>query len=359
MNKHFTNRQICLMVYCIIVEYGVINFPKNAVEAANTGAWVSILAATILFALIAYAIAKLQYSYENKTIYDYSSELIGSVLAKIFAALLAIHYTLLLSFISRMYCETINIIILYKTPVKYILFLLFIVIFWLLTKGITTITRMCEIYAMISIVCFLALNIILFSQGNFVNIRPLFEPSHIPLYLKGIPKMVFPLLGCEIIYFFPLDKTKNRNLPKHSSLTILGIGLLYIFIIESSLSIVGVDLIVHQKSTVFSIIRGIGPEPLEFLKRLDGIYITVWSLTIICSCALWSYFSTFLLTKLFPKVSYNKLGFIILVIAYLLGTFPKSTKIVQEILKVSSYTGIFITFIVPILLLTTKKIRKM
>lgn len=359
MNKHFTNRQICLMVYCIIVEYGVINFPKNAVEAANTGAWVSVIIASILFAIMAYVTAKLQYSYEDKTIYEYSSKLIGTFLTKIFTALFIIHYIILFSFISRMYCETINIVILYKTPVKYILLLLFIVISWLLMKGIGTIGRTCEIYATISILCFIILNIVLFSQGEFVNIRPLFEPSHIPLYLKGIPKMAFPLLGGEIIYFLPLNKIKNRNLPKYSFYTILGIGILYIFIIESSLSIVGVDLIVHQKSTVFSIIRGISPEYLEFFKRLDGLYITVWSLTIICACTLWSYFSTFLMTKIFPKTSYKKMGISIMIIAYILAIIPTSTNIVQTILKNEAYVGMFITFVIPIALLLTKKVRKM
>lgn len=359
MNKHFTNKQICLMVYCIIVEYGVINFPKTAVEAANTGAWVSISIATLLFALISYTISKLQYSYEDKTIYDYSSELIGTVLTKIFAILFVIHYIILFSFISRMYCETINIVILYKTPVKYILLLLFVIISWILMKGIDTIVRVCEIYAMISIICFIALNIVLFSQGELVNIRPLFEPAHIPLYLKGVSKMIFPLLGCEIIYFLPLSKSKNKNLAKYSVLTMLGIGLLYIFIIESSLSIVGVDLIVHQKSTVFSIIRGIDPEYLEFFKRLDGIYITVWSLTIICSCALWSYFSTFLLTKVFPKASYKKLGITIMVVGYIISIFPTSTNIVQKILQNEAFVGIFVTFLIPLALLATKKIKKM
>lgn len=359
MNNHFTNRQICLMLYCIIIEYGVINFPKTAVEVANTGAWISILISTLFFALITYVITKLQYSYENKTLYSYSSELIGPILTKIIASLFIIHYIILLSFISRMYCETINIIILNKTPIKYILLLLFIVILWLLMNGINSIARICEIYALISIVSFIALSIILFSKGEFVNIRPLFEPTHIPLYLNGVPKALSHLLGGELIFFFPLSKSKNKNLTKYSVYTTLVIGLIYILIVESSLSIVGVDLIVHQKSTVFSIIRGITPEYLEFLNRLDGIYIIVWSSTTICACALWSYFSTFLLNKIFPKISYKKLGASIIIVCYILAIIPINTNTVEIILKNESFIGAYITFIVPFILLTTKKLRHM
>jgi len=358
MNNFLTNRQITFIMYCIIVGYGIINLPKNAAAAADTGGWISIVLATIIFLIITYLLTYLQYIYEGKTLYEYSTELVGKFITYIFIIICTVYFFTFFSMLVRLYCETIKATILPKTPVLYLSLLFYIVIFYALTKGINVIARMCEIYGTLSIISFIFINSIIFTQGKTINLRPFFAVSDIMMYLKAIPKMILPLLGMEVLLFLPISKTKNSNIFKYTILTVGFIGLLYIFVVESTTSVVGVDSIVIHKANVFSIIRGVDVPFLEFLRRLDGVYIGVWTMNVICACSLWAYGTTTFLNKLLKKAQHKHLAFAVILLSFVVSQTPKTTEQVEKIIDYTSYFGVLVFFVIPVILLTITKVKK-
>jgi len=358
MNNFLTNRQISFMMYCIIVGYGIINLPKNAAAAADTGGWVSIVLATIIFLFITYLITYLQYIHEGKTLYEYSTELVGKFITYVFIIVCIVYFFLFLSMLVRLYCETIKATILPKTPVLYLSLLFYIVVFYALLKGLNVIARMCEIYGTLSIINFIFINSIIFTQGQTINLRPFFATSDIMMYLKGIPRMILPLLGMEVLFFLPISKTKNNHIFKYTILTVGFIGLLYIFVIESTTSVVGVDSIVIHKATVFSIIRGVDVPYLEFLRRLDGVYIGVWTMNAICASSLWAYGTTTFINKILKKAQYKHLAFIVVLLSFVTSQIPRTTERVESILDYDSYFGVLVFFVIPIILLIITKVKK-
>ena len=128
MNKFVTNRQIALMMYCVIVGYGVIELPKSVAESAGTGGWFSLLIAGIIFILITYIITFLQYVYEGKTLYEYSELLVGKFITYVFLIIYILYFFIAFTMIIRVYAETIKLIILNKTPVIFICMLTYIVV---------------------------------------------------------------------------------------------------------------------------------------------------------------------------------------------------------------------------------------
>lgn len=358
MNNFLTNRQISFIMYCIIVGYGIINLPKNAAKAADTGGWVSIVIATIIFLFITYLITYLQYIHEGKTLYEYSNELVGKFVTLIFIFICIAYSFIFLSMLIRLYCETIKITILPKTPIIYLSFLFYLVIFYALTKGLNVIARMCEIYGALSIINFIFINSILFTQGKIINIRPFFTPSDILLYLKGIPQMILPLLGMEVLFFLPINKAKNKNIFKYTVLTVAFIGILYIFVVESTTSVVGVDSIVNHNANVFSIIKGVDVHYLEFLRRLDGVYIGVWTMNAICASSLWAYGTTIFVNKLFKNTQYKHISFIVILLSFIVSQTPKNKELVESIITYDSYFGIMVFFVIPFILFIVMKVKK-
>jgi len=358
MNNFLTNRQISFIMYCIIVGYGIINLPKNAAAAADTGGWVSIVLSTIIFLFITYVITYLQYVHEGKTLYEYSTELVGKFSTFVFIVICIIYFFSFLSMLVRLYCETIKATILPKTPILYLSLLFYIVVLYALIKGINVIARMCEIYGALSIIGFIFINSIIFTQGKTVNLRPFFDTSDIMLYLKAIPKMILPLLGMEILLLLPISKTKNSHIFKYTTLTVSFIGLLYVFVVESTTSVVGIYSIVSHKANVFSIIRGVDVPYLEFLRRLDGVYIGVWTMNVVCACSLWAYGTTTFINKLFKKGEHKHIAFIVVLLSFVISQIPKTTEQVEKIIDYDSYFGILVFFVIPIILFIITKVKK-
>lgn len=359
MNTKFTNRQLCLILYCVTVGYGVMNLPKTSAEVGGTGGWVSMLIGTLFCSIIIGIVVYLQYSFENQTIYEYSTKLVGKFITKIFAIIWIGYFFIIFTFLPRLFCNAINLTILDKTPVKYLSLLFFIVIAYILLKGISAISRMIEIYATISIVNFILINAILCTQGKLVNIKPTFVPSDWFLYIKGVFKMILPLLGGEALLFIPMNKEKNKHILKYSIFTVFLIGLFYIFIIESTISVVGIDAVVFSKTTLFSTIRGLDIGYLEFFKRLDGYYIIIWTLNIICTCSVWGYGVVTFINKLFKNTKYNYTVIVLVIISYLISQLPKTISQTEAILDISVNWGFIVYLLIPLTLLIVKKVRKL
>lgn len=346
MNNNVTNRQISFILYCIIVGYGIINLPKATAEAGGTGGWVSIIISTLLFIPITYMLTYLQYVYEGKTIYEYSQILVGKFITYVFMFIYIIYFFLYFTFLIRIFCETISLTILSKTPVIYLSILFYIVVGYAMLKGLNAIGRLCEMYGFLSIIFFIFFSYILFTQGKLVNITPIFVPDDIFTYFKGITKMFLPLLGMEILTIIPISKNNNKNIFKYTTLMVAFIGIFYVYIVESVLSVVGVESIIHTKASIFVVTKGVNVFYLEFLRRLDGIYIFVWTLNIVCALSLWGYGATILISKTFKNIRYNFIVIFVIFLSFIVGRIPKTMEQVETFMTNLSYAGIMVFFLI-------------
>lgn len=228
MESTLTNRQISVMLYSVIVGYGVINIPKEVAEVSGTGSWFSLLIGTIIFIVITYIITYLQYVYEGKTICEYSEILVGKYITYLFLIIYFIYFYIFFTMIIRLYSEAINLILLNKTPEKYICILTYIVVGYALSKGINAIARVCEIYIPINILGTILITYLMASQGRLVNIRPLFSVGDIITYFKALKTTMLPFIGMEILLFMPITRKENKNIFRYTMLMVGFIGILFI-----------------------------------------------------------------------------------------------------------------------------------
>jgi spore germination protein len=358
MNKFLTNRQISFMLYCAIVGHSVINLPKTVAESAGTGGWISLLILTILFIGITYIITDLQYIYEDKTLYEYSEQLVGKLITYLFIILFIIYYFITFAMIIRIQAETTRLVILTKTPVVYICILFYIVVFYALTKGINVIARVCEIYGLLNMLGFIFINSLVATKGSLVNIRPLFVMSDLITYLKAAAKLTLPFLGMEIFLFLPINRTNNRNIFKYTGLTVGFIGILYIYIAECSISVVGVETAINLEAASFAVVRGIDIQSLEFLRRLDGIYIIFWTMNVVCASCLWGYGTIVFTGKIIKNVKHSYMVIAIVILSFIISQMPKTKSQVESSLKYSSYLGLVATIVIPVILFIITKVKK-
>ncbi|GAA0717542.1 GerAB/ArcD/ProY family transporter [Clostridium malenominatum] len=357
MNNSLTNKEISFVLYCVIVGYGVINLPKTVAEASGTSGWISMFIMGSVAIIVTYMITYISYVHEDKVFYEFSEILVGKIFTYIFLTIYIIYFFISFTMLTRIYAETINLTILNRTPVWSISLLFFIVIYYALSKGLPTIGRISLLYGFMSLLGFIFLNTILASQGKLVNIRPLFISKSIVSYIKDSFKLVFPFLGMEILFFIPINRKYNKKILKYTICTLFFITLLYFYTVESSISVIGVESIIHYKTPLFSVVKGLDVPYLEFFRRLDGIYIIYWSMNIICSISIWGYVLTLCINKFFKNLQYNTLIKLVVIISFIASQIPKTTKDVEQLLKFSGYLGIVTTLIIPFILLIMTKVK--
>ena len=196
------------------------------------------------------------------------------------------------------------------------------------------------------------------TQGKLINLRPFFVVEDIQKYLKATLGMVFPFLGIEMLAIISFNKNNNKKIFKYTAFMIGFIGIFYIFIFESCISVMGVDAIIYYKDALFATIRRIDIKSLQFLERIDGIAFNLWIMAIFCTVFLEAYASTFLISKVFKNIQFKLLVFIVMVLSFIVSQIPKSFDEVEKILEYISYLGIVTAGVIPTILFLITRVKK-
>ncbi len=359
MNQSLSNKEIAFILFGFIVGYGLMGLPKSTAEKAGSGAWFVLLLSTLLAVIFTYIIVYLGYIHENKTIYEYSEMLVGKFLTSIFITIYIVEFFAFFTMIVRGSCEIIRLTILLKTPLWALCLTFFLVVYFAIVKKLKVIARLCELYGIIISIVYFIILFLVSTQGKLLNIRPLFESENIVTYLKSSLLTILPFMGMEVITIIPLSRKKNgKKVFKYATFMILFIGFLYIIAVESSISVMGVESIVHFKDSLLATVRRVDIRWLQFLRRLDGVLLIVWIMSVYCTVAVVGYGIVFLIMKLFKNANFNVVTFILIVLSFIVSLLPQNFNQLEQILTYTSYMGVLTVVIIPVILLIVTKVKK-
>ncbi|WP_066826848.1 GerAB/ArcD/ProY family transporter [Clostridium tepidiprofundi] len=358
MNESLSNKQIIFIIYGTIVGYGIVGLPRKAVEAAGTSGWICILIAGIISTFVTHMILYLSYVYKDKTLFEYSNILVGKYITYVFVSIYIIYFFIMFTMITRISSEVIRLTILLETPQMVLCIFFYLVAYYAVMKKIRVVGRLNEIYSIITICFIVSIQLTMFSQGKLINLKPYVVTSDVVVYFINSFKMIFSFLGMEILVAIPLTKENDKKIFKYSSFMIIGLTFLYIILTESCIALMGVDDVIHYKDVLFVAIRRVDIQPLQFLRRMDGIFISAWIMVIICSVMLFSYGAILFVDKLFNKIKYNIIVFVVFVLSFVFSQIPKTIAQIEKIIDMLSYLGVVTVLIIPLILFIITKVKR-
>jgi hypothetical protein len=233
-------------------------------------------------------------------------------------------------------------------------------VFWIIAyKGINTIARMFEIFGVVYFVLGLAIISLIIGQGHFHRILPLFNPGEIKKYITSIKYAIFPFLGTEALLFIPFNKRNGKKSIRTAFFAIVVTGVFYILVIYTNIMQLGLNSIVYYKDTVIVVLRDIDVPVLDFLKRLDFIFLTIGFIGIFMSISLLCTVLVEIILKLFKKLKRLSvvitLGILTYIICFSVSKF--STEYIKFIRAVGSIYGLTTSFLIPTILYIIYKIK--
>lgn len=360
MTKNITNRQLFFILLLTITALGIVNIAKTMAEHAGTGYWIPVLTMAIFFAFGAAIIVKLNNMHKDKTLCEYSKKLIGPFFTKVISFFYFIYFTLILVYLILQVSIILQANYLKSTPIWATMLVGIPVYCYVAYKGINTLARMVEIIGILYFVVGLAIIALMFSQGDILRILPLFVPSQIHNYITAIRYTILPFLGIEVLLFIPFSSRNGKKSIYTAFFSVIIIGLFYLVTIMSSIMKVGLNSIVHYKNAVIVTIRDIEVPILDFLKRLDVLYLTLGFLGLFMSVSIVYAIITEILLKLIPRI--NRLIIVLsLAVVLFFACFFVSTisaDYIKFINKIGIILGLVAAILIPILLLIITLKRK-
>ncbi|MCT4596812.1 MAG: spore germination protein [Vallitalea sp.] len=361
MNSSLTGKQISYLLFGITMGYAVLSIPKNVAEKGGTGGWMVVIVGVIITIVLSQMFIYVGTYFTNETMDEYLPKLTGNFISYCIIIIFAIYTFLVGTLIARLTCETIRLTMLIHTPVWALCVLLLFVSFYSMTKSFQSLGRIAEIFGMIIIIFGIMIFTIIFTQGKITNIKPIFAFSEIDFF-GTLSVIGFSLTGLEIFPIIPMHNNK-KEISKNIIIIQLIIGFMYILIIECCISVMGVESIIKYEETLFATMRRIELPQLQFLKRIDGIFLIVWLLalyfTVLYECYITVYFTEKLI-KVNKASDKNKniIILIIFIISIIVCLAPSSLLETKSILNIIGYVGIGINIGLPLILFILTKLKK-
>lgn len=357
MKNNITNRQLTFIIVLGLTSLSVTQIPKIVAGKAGVGGWVSILITALVFAILALLIVKLNRMFPEKMLYEYSRETVGKFIGTLFSVIYVAYFMIVFVLLNTSLTNTLKTDFLIETPLWVTLFASQAVAAYGAYKGIRTIARIFEIYGMLFLLTIFVLHFTMLFQGKWENILPFYIPSETGKVLSAIRYLILPFLGVEVITVIPLGNG-NQKSGRVTFLSVIAVGLMYIFVSETAIMMIGINEIKVYNDADLAAIRLVELPYFEFLRRLDAVYLVFGLMGMHAGLKISYLCITEYLAKLLPKVKRIYLVLVVGVIVFALGLLVlKIAGSTETIKTVITYYGLAVAGLIPFIIFMIAKVK--
>lgn len=349
-NGKINNIQLFSLMITMILGAGFFSLASEMARRVGTDGWILIILSGVFYLLGLLILLKLANMYPGKTIFQYGKEIVHPYIFNVFTLFFLIYYICISAVVARVFGEVIKGFLLENTPIEFTIITMLLTVMYSSRSGIESLGRIAVIIFIIMMLFIVIFSITLFPGGDYTNIFPVFRHS-IRDFIKNIGATFFSFLGYDIVLvaFAYVDDMKEASKSAIKAFIFVIICYLLVFFID--LIQFGVSELKYQVWPSISILREID-FPGVFIQNLDGIFMTIWILTIFGTLSPMLYSGGIAVSSLYNSQESKYHMTLLLPIIYVIALIPKNLIEVYKILGFfTQIVGAISIVLVPIILL--------
>lgn len=356
-NNQFRSLLVCIM-WPTVINYG------SGMVAREVGRdmWISGIISVLTTLVLVYITIRVAGKYPDKTIVEYSQELLWLIPGKIIGILLTLYFFIASVNTISMYIHHLTDFLLPETPFLVVTVLHVFVVSYLLYKGPEAIARMGVIGFTLAIIFYFLVFLASLSEMNINSLLPLFESGFKKVYsashsvdsFTGINQIVIAMI-------FPLILNQKKAFGTAASGILTGGGL-FVFYFIAELMVMGPHVVALMRIASMDFVRSI--QITQYLHRFESFMVALWywsmlvQASILAYCSLKAFIQTVGIKKESTK---SKLVYIYAVLAVSATYYIANDRVNFLNFRKSTwqYFSLPIQYGLPVLLLIAFLIRKM
>jgi spore germination protein (amino acid permease) len=351
LTNSITNRQLFFILLITLTSYSLVVIAHDMALSAGTGAWLVVAITALGFAVAASIMVRLANMFQGKTLFDYAPVLITKPGAYALCLYYIVYLLFILVFLVLELSRLLQLDFFPRSPTWSFPILGLPVFCFVAYKGITNVARLAEIIGIVFFITAILVHTMMTLEGRINRILPLFNGAEMRNYLQGFKSSVFPFLGIEVLLAIPLTQRNGKKAVKSAFLSLLAIGGLYIFVIESSFMKIGINDIINYKDALIVAIRDTSPQVLQIISRLDILYLTIGFGGLFLGISIVLLVIVEYLCRLFKKASRLLVVTAVGVATYILLLVMSGIQSFETFVTESgTYLGLFSSIVAPVTL---------
>jgi spore germination protein len=355
-SRQITVIQAAAILVSTIIGVGVLALPLFAVKAADSAAPLVTLLGMLLAFFGLMLITLLGMRFPDKSVTQYSEEIIGKGLAWIGSILIIAFFAVLTSLTAREFGEVVVTSVLRQTPVEVTVIVMLLLAAISTRNGIITFAYIHTFYFPLLIVPALLIVALSLKNAEVINLLPVLgnQPTGM---VTGTLTIAALFQGSFVLTAVIPAMKKPEKAMKASVWGMLIAGGLYFVIVIAAVSVFGAEEIKQLLWPTLELAKATSL-PANILERLDAAFLAVW-VTAVFTTLFSSYFLTIhSMSKLFRLREHKLFSYFLLPIVFVMAMLPQNIVEMYEIIENVGRIGLYITIIYPGLLLLISILRK-
>lgn len=362
MNKRkiiITNRQCRDIIICNIwptaINYG------SGILARQVGRdmWLSGILSIFVALPFVFIVIYIGLNFPNKTIVEYSKELLGSILGKVLGLALTIYFFISASSSVIMYIHHLSDFLLPQTPFLVMTVMHVLVIFYLVWQGEEVIGRTAIIAFSMAIIFYLIVFMASVSEINIDRITPFFDSGVKPVFNASLKASIFMgLPQMALTMLLPMVQDQKKVFRTATSGLFIG-GFLLVFYFVAELMVMGPRVVSLMRIASMDFVRSI--QITKYLHRFESFMVGLWYWSIMTQagilalCSVKAFMQTTSIKKKSPLIIVV-FSLIMVAVTYYMGHDRVLFLHLREYLW--QYMAFPVQFGVPLILLLALGIKK-
>lgn len=355
-SRQITVIQTAAILISTIIGVGVLPLPLFAVRASDSGApLVTLLGMMIAFVGLV-LIALLGMRFPNKSIIQYSEDILGKWPAWIGSVFIIAFFAVLTSLTAREFGEVVVTSVLKSTPVEVTVIAMLLLAAVSTRNDMTTFAYIHHFYFPAILGPGLLIVALSLKNADIINLQPIWgnDPQGM---LGGVFTIAALFQGSFILTMLIPAMRSPEKAMKASIWGMLIAGGLYVTIVVATVSVFGSEEIEQLLWPTLELAKATSL-PANVLERMDAAFLAVW-VTAVFTTLFSSYFLTIhSMSKLFRVRDHRMFSLFILPIVFIMAMVPLNIIHMYEIIQNVGRIGLFITIAYPAVLFTVALIRK-
>jgi spore germination protein KB len=348
--------QLGIIMYPTVLATAILLVPAITAQTAERDLWLSPIWASVIGFLTVYIVCKLNNYYPDKTIIEYSQDIIGPLLGKAYGVVYLIFLLHINGIVIREYNEFMTGTFLIRTPMTMIAGTMVLVCAFNVRGGIEVMGRTAQIFVPIVILLFAFIVVLLIPELDPTHILPMMEHGITPS-LKGslVPAGWFSeFILISFLLPFLTDRNKGK---KWGWISVLTIMLTMVITNFASFSLFGSSTgsLVYPVMVAARFISF-----ADFFEHLEALVMMIWVGGTFVKISMFYYASVIGTAQLLKLSDYRPLTFPIglLLVVFSIWLAPNLQYMVHFLSTVSPFYFVSVQTGIPLLFLLITMIRK-
>jgi spore germination protein len=355
-SRQITMIQASAIVVSTIIGVGVLPLPLFAVRAADSGAPLVTFLGMLLAFVGLVLISLLGMRFPNKSIVQYSEDIIGKWPAWIGSVFIIGFLAVLTSLAAREFGEVVITSVLTQTPLEVTVLVMLLLAAISTRNNITTFAYIHHFYFPLLLGPALLIVALSLKNSDVINLQPIWGNDQAG-WLGGILTIAALFQGSFVLTMVIPAMRRPEKAMMASIWGILIAGGLYVTIVTATVSVFGSEETKNLLWPTLELAKATSL-PANVLERLDAAFLAVWVTAVFTTL-----FSTYFLaikemSKLFRLRDHKMFSFFLLPVVFFMAMLPQNILHMYEIIQHVGRIGLYITIVYPGILLIIAMIRK-